>query len=97
VMPFKLRWQFVVYPFARVRFGSVLLLNLGIPIHSNFVKVDEFVSIMCPVRFSCLPPELLIINTGLEFHIFCIGMYWRDGIECMLAELDVPISVNGSC
>jgi hypothetical protein len=85
MMPFKLRWQFVVYPFAGVCFGSILLFNFGIPIDGNFVKVNEFVSIMWRVSFSCLPPELLVIDTGLEICIFHIGMYWCDWIECMLA------------
>jgi hypothetical protein len=36
----------VVYPFAGVCFSPVLLFNLGIPIHSDFVEVNEFVGIM---------------------------------------------------
>ena len=72
MVPFKLRWQFVVYPFAGVCFSSALLFNFGIPIHSDFV---EFVSIMCRVSFSRLPPELLIIDTGLEFCILRKGTF----------------------
>jgi len=84
-MPFELRWQFVVYPFAGVYFGSALLFNLGIPIHGDFFEVNEFVCIVCGVSFSRLPPELLIIDTVFEFCIFCVGVYWCDWIECMLA------------